>query len=225
MESLAIDNKIVTAVIPFFNPENIFSKVIQDTLPFVDELVLVNDGSTISFDDDSLFSNSKIHRINFETNKGKGTALRIGIAKALSLGSKYIIMLDSDYQHEPKYIPLFLQELKSSQFVIGKRNISFKDMPYMRVLSNTITSKILSIKTKQNILDSQSGFRGFDASILPDILPDSSGFEAESEMILRAAKKGIQISFIDISTRYANQKSSIKAFDVIPKFITVILKY
>jgi hypothetical protein len=98
-------------------------------------------------------------------------------------------------------------------------------MPFMRVLSNTITSKVLSIKTKQNILDSQSGFRGFDASIIQDILPDTTGFEAESEMILRVAKKGIQISFIDISTKYDNQKSSIKALDVIPKFIKVILKY
>lgn len=95
----------------------------------------------------------------------------------------------------------------------------------MRVLSNTITSKILSIKTKQNILDSQSGFRGFESSILQDILPETTGFEAESEMILRAAKKGIEISFIDISTKYDNQKSAIKAFTVIPKFIKVILKY
>lgn len=221
---MVIDKKLVAAVIPFFNPENIFGKVILDTLPFVDGLILVNDGSTQLLDD-SLFANSKIHLINFESNVGKGSALRTGVTKALSLGSTYIITLDSDYQHEPKYIPFFLQALEISKFVIGRRNISFKEMPFMRVLSNTITSKILSIKTKQDILDSQSGFRGFDASILQDILPETTGFEAESEMILRAAKKGIEISFIDISTKYDNQKSAIKALTVIPKFIKVILKY
>jgi len=211
-------------VIPFFNPESIFTKVIEDTLPLVDKLVLVNDGSTQKIEY-SFISNEKIQLINFEKNKGKGAALKAGIAEAISLGCKYIITLDSDYQHEPNFIPAFVDALAASKFVIGKRNISFKEMPFMRVLSNTITSKILSFKTKQKILDSQSGFRGFDASILTEILPETNGFEAESEMILRAAKRGIRISFIDISTRYNNQKSAIKAIDVIIKFIKVILKY
>jgi hypothetical protein len=98
-------------------------------------------------------------------------------------------------------------------------------MPFMRVLSNTITSKVLSIKTKQKIFDSQSGYRGFDTSIIPLIIPETNGFEAESEMILRAAKNKIPISFIDISTKYDNQKSSIKAFNAIISFIKVIIKY
>jgi len=115
--------------------------------------------------------------------------------------------------------------LKNSQFVIGKRNFSFSKMPFMRVLSNTITSLVLSIKTRQKIYDSQSGYRGFDARILRKILPVTNEFEAESEMILKAAGNKIPISFIDISTKYDNQKSSIKAFNAIINFIKVILKY
>ena len=224
MENLAIDKPFVSAVIPFYNPEIIFRKVIEDTLPYVDKLILVNDGSTQKTDDLKV-TDAKIILLELEKNMGKGAALKRGINEALTLGSMFIITLDSDYQHEPGFIPLFLIALKSSKFVIGKRNISFKRMPFLRVLSNTITSKVLSLKTKQRILDSQSGFRGFDASILQDILPATNGFEAESEMILLAAKKGIKISFVDISTRYNNQKSSIKALDVILKFINVILKY
>ncbi len=224
MESSAIDKPFVSAVIPFYNPENIFRKVIEDTLPYVDKLILVNDGSTKKFDD-LIPIDSKINLLEFEKNMGKGAALKRGIDQALTLGSRFIITLDSDYQHEPEFIPLFLKALGSSKFVIGRRNISFQQMPFLRVLSNTITSKVLSLKTKQKIFDSQSGFRGFDASILPDILPATNGFEAESEMILLAAKKGIEIAFVNISTRYENQKSSIKALDVILKFINVILKY
>ena len=214
----------VTAIIPFYNPEKIFRKVIEDTLPLVDYLVLVNDGSTQEVTD-LLVIESKVRIFKLENNSGKGAALKRGFSEAIALGSRYIITLDSDYQHEPKYIPLFLETLKTSKFVIGKRNISFSAMPFMRVLSNTITSKVLSIKTKQKISDSQSGFRGFDASILPSILPETNGFEAESEMILRAATKNISISFIDISTKYDNQKSSIKAFNAIISFLKVIIKY
>ena len=198
--------------------------MIEDTLPLVDYLILVDDGSTHKVDQ-YLFDISKILILKNQTNLGKGAALRKGFEKALELGSKYILTLDSDYQHEPKFIPLFLEALKRSEFVIGQRNFSFSKMPFMRVLSNTITSKVLSIKTKQNIHDSQSGFRGFDARILKNILPVTNGFESESEMILRAARNKIQISFIDISTKYDNQKSSIKALSAIVNFIKVILKY
>ena len=214
----------ITAIIPFYNPENVFRKVIDDTLPLVDYLVLVNDGSTNDVSD-LLVHDQKIHFFNLESNSGKGAALRRGFAEAIALGSRYIITLDSDYQHEPKYIPAFLASLTTCRFVIGKRNISFPQMPFMRVLSNTITSKVLSFKTKQKIFDSQSGFRGFEASVIAVILPETNGFEAESEMILRAAKNNIPISFIDISTKYDNQKSSIKAFNAIISFIKVIIKY
>jgi len=224
LENLSIDNLLVTAVIPFYNPESKFKKVIEDTLPFVDYLVLVNDGSTQNVNH-LIATDAKISLITIENNSGKGAALKKGFRKALALGSKYIITLDSDYQHEPKFIPGFIEALKTSGFIIGKRNISFSQMPFMRVLSNTLTSKVLSIKTKQKIFDSQSGFRGFNASIIQSILPETNGFEAESEMILRAANKGIHISFIDISTKYDNQKSSIKALKVIINFLKVIMKY
>ncbi|MDP3682831.1 MAG: glycosyltransferase family 2 protein, partial [Ignavibacteria bacterium] len=146
MESLAIDKPFVAAVIPFYNPENIFRKVIEDTLPYVDKLILVNDGSTQKIDD-LIVTDSKINLLEFEKNMGKGAALKRGINEALIFGSEFIITLDSDYQHEPGFIPLFLKALESSKFVIGKRNISFKQMPFLRVLSNTITSKVLSLKT------------------------------------------------------------------------------
>ncbi|MFA4923434.1 MAG: glycosyltransferase family 2 protein [Ignavibacteriaceae bacterium] len=215
---------MVTAVIPFYNPENIFKKVIEDVLPFVDYLILVNDGSTVDVNH-LIENNSKIHLITFAINSGKGFALKKGFLEAMVLGSEYIITLDCDYQHEPVFIPDFIKALKTSDFVIGKRNFSFAKMPFMRVLSNTITSKVLSVKTKQKIFDSQSGYRGFNASILQSILPETNGFEAESEMILRAANKGIPISFIDISTKYDNQKSSIKALSAISNFLKVIIKY
>lgn len=224
MESKSIDNLLVTAVIPFYNPEKIFKKVIEDVLPLVDYLVLVNDGSTQDVNH-LIASNAKVYLIKLENNSGKGAALKKGFGKAIALGSRYIITLDSDYQHEPKYIPAFLEALKTSGFIIGKRNFSFSQMPFMRVLSNTITSKVLSIKTKQKIFDSQSGFRGFDSSIIQSILPETNGFEAESEMILLAANKGIPISFVDISTKYDNQKSSINALKSIISFLKVIMKY
>jgi len=224
LENLSTDNFLVSAIIPFYNPENIFEKVIEDVLPFVDHLILVNDGSTDEVHH-LIKQSDKIHLFTFEKNSGKGAALKKGFEEAINLGSNYVITLDSDYQHEPKFIPQFIEALKSSRFVIGKRTISFSCMPFMRVLSNTITSKILSFKTKQKIFDSQSGYRGFDCEIIPSILPESIGFEAESEMILLAAKNGISISFIDISTRYDNGRSAIKAFNSITSFLKVIMKH
>ena len=96
-------------------------------------------------------------------------------------------------------------------------------MPIHRKLSNYLTSKILSIKTGCNILDSQSGYRAFRTNILSKVLPSYSGFEAESEMIVKICKNNYSIGFKEISTIYGNDDSKMKALPTIIGFIKVIL--
>ncbi len=97
-------------------------------------------------------------------------------------------------------------------------------MPIHRRLSNYLTSKILSVKTGFNILDSQSGFRAFKTKILSNILPDYSGFEAESEMIVKISKNNYSLGFTEISTIYGEDNSKMKAIPTIIGFIKVILR-
>ncbi len=95
-------------------------------------------------------------------------------------------------------------------------------MPIQRRLSNKLTSLLLSIKTGQKIIDSQCGFRAYKSEVIKNIKTNFPGFEAESEMIIKAARKGYKIGFVDITTIYGDEKSKMKPVRAIIGFLRVL---
>lgn len=212
----------ICAVIPFFNEEKHIQDVLDKVLKFVDTVILVNDGST----DNScqLINNyNNVIILNHKTNLGKGAALKTGFLQSIKLNSELTITIDGDNQHDPSLIPELLKKIEQFDCVIGNRIKNNSTMPIHRRLSNYLTSKILSLKTGIEILDSQSGFRVFKTTILPNILPRFSGFEAESEMIVNIAKNKYSLGYSEISTIYGDDESKMKAIPTIIGFIKVLL--
>ncbi len=188
---------------------------------YVDCVIAVDDGS----DDNSaskIAGNEKVVLIKNIVNRGKGYSLNIGFRKSIELNSVFTITLDADLQHPPEYIPKFLDKLKENDVVIGNRLNDFKNMPLQRILSNKLTSVLLTLKTKREIIDSQCGFRGYRTKILSTIIPKFSGFEAESEIIVKAARNNYKIDFVSIPTIYGEEKSKMKSVQAITGFIKVL---
>ncbi len=222
MNNILKKNK-VCAVIPFYNESKSIGGIIRDTLPFVDRVIAVNDGST----DDSLLNvvkDDRVTLISYSANKGKGFALNEGFKKSIEGNFDFTVTIDADFQHKPEYIPSLIKGLEDNDVIIGNRLNKMNRMPVQRILSNKITSFLLSIKTKQKILDSQCGFRAYRTKVLNSILPSFTGFEAESEIILNAAKNNFRIAFVYVPTIYNNGKSKMRPFEAIKGFIKVMLK-
>lgn len=212
----------ICAVIPFFNEEKHLREVINKVLKYVDKIILVNDGST----DNSIKLIKQTDRIiilSHESNLGKGSALKTGFEHSIKINSEITVSIDADNQHDPSFIPDLVKKTKQFDCVIGNRLKTKSSMPIHRRLSNYLTSKILSIKTGFDILDSQSGFRVFKTNILSNILPSFTGFEAESEMIVKISKCKYSLGFTEISTIYGDDSSKMKAIPTIIGFIKVIL--
>jgi len=215
-----VQNKIC-AVIPFYNEEKTISEIINRTLQYVDKIIAVNDGST----DNSKQKINDVQNvivIDYEKNYGKGFALNKGFEKALELGYDTVVTLDSDLQHDPVFILDLLREIENYGIVIGNRLNNLADMPLQRRLSNKITSFLLSVKTGQKILDSQSGFRAIRSDVLRVVKTRKHGYEAESEQIILAARNGFKIGFVNTSTIYGNEKSKIKPVKTILAFIKTL---
>ena len=85
-----------------------------------------------------------------------------------------------------------------------------------------LTSFLLSRKTGQKIIDSQCGFRAYRLEVIKNIQTNYLGFEAESEMIIKVAKRGFKIVFVDVPTIYGNEKSKMKPFQAIFGFLRVL---
>ena len=209
------------AIIPFFNEENTIEEVVEKTLRYVDYIIAVDDGSNDN-SSSKISNNGKVDLIKNVNNRGKGYSLGVGFRKSIELNSEFTITLDADLQHPPEYILKFLEKLKENDVVIGNRLNDFKDMPLQRILSNKITSTLLTLKTKKKIIDSQCGFRGFKTKILSSIIPKFYGFEAESEIIVKAARNNYKIDFVDIPTIYGKEKSKMRSLQAITGFIKVL---
>mgnify|MGYP000397285542 CR=1 FL=1 len=101
-------------IIPTFNNHKTLQKVIEGVLLYTKNIIIVNDGST-----DSTFEilkkYSQIQQLHLPKNKGKGNALRHGFKHAFNLGYHYAITIDSDGQHFPKDIPIFINELEKAE--------------------------------------------------------------------------------------------------------------
>ncbi|PID59627.1 MAG: hypothetical protein CR986_05000 [Ignavibacteriae bacterium] len=214
----------VCAVIPCFNEITTIEETIRKTSDYLDKVILVDDGSTDGLN--KLKFSNKVIYCKHTKNLGKGAALKTGFLKSIELNFDITITLDADGQHDPSCIPKFIEtmEKENNDCVIGRRQRDFKTMPPHRILSNYLTSKLLSLKTKLEILDSQSGYRAFRTKIIKNILPSYSGFEAESEMLVNLSRNNYILGHVEIPTIYGNDNSKMKAIDTIVGFLKVMLK-
>lgn len=211
----------IAVVIPFYNEQQTLPEIINRTLPFVDIIIAVNDGSTDEFLK-HIRINERIVLVSNKKNEGKGFAINKGLKKSIELKSDITVTLDADLQHPPEFIPSLIQKLDENDLVLGNRLSDLKGMPFQRILSNKLTSFLLGIKLKQFIPDSQCGFRAYKTSILHEIIPESKGYEAETEILIKAKRKGFKIGFAEIPTIYGNQKSKMKSFKTIKGFLRVL---
>lgn len=125
-------------------------------------------------------------------------------------------------QHNPKSIPALLSRLDNFDLVVGNRLKDLSGMPFQRIMSNKLTSFLLRKKTGMEVIDSQCGFRAFSREVLMNVKSRTNGYEAESEIIILAARAGFKIGFVEVQTIYGNEKSKMNPVKAIFGFIKVL---
>lgn len=213
----------ICALVPFFNEEKYIRETVKKIAEHVDLIIAIDDGST----DKSAQNISDLPKVKIfahEKNYGKGAAIKTGFKKALECNCELLFTIDADLQHKPELMPDFLEKLRATNadIIIGNRLNDLREMPIQRRASNLITSKLLSLKTGYEISDSQSGYRLFKTENLEKLFPRFSGFEAESEIIVKAARNNLKIEFVNIPTIYNDSESKMKSLSAIIGFIKVL---
>lgn len=214
----------IAAVIPARNESKHIRSVIERTLPFVDYVVVVDDGSA----DDTVViakavSDPKVVAIKHSINLGKGAALITGCDVAVHLKADIIVCLDADGQHNPESIPQFTKAIieQQSDIVFGMRKFNHK-MPMMMLLGNRFLSAFINWFFRVLVHDTQSGYRAFTADAFQKMRWESSGYEAETEMIVRASEQKLKYAEIEIDTIYHDSYKGTTAIDGIRIFLHIL---
>jgi len=192
----------VCAVIPAFNEELHVGAVAAEAARHVDEVVVVDDGST-----DRTIDVARAERatcLALPSHLGKGAALRFGIEYAQSHGFTHVLTLDGDGQHSPGDIPALIGTARATgaDLVIGARTFDRRNMPRSRFLSNTIGSRFASWLVGCAIRDSQSGFRLFRLEKMRGMPLRSRAYEFEMELLIKYARRGCSIAHAPVRTIY-----------------------
>jgi len=190
----------VSLIIPAYNEEEAISPVIEEYYPFVDEIIVVDDGSTDkTYELACAHQDDKVHVCQHKKNQGKVGALLTGVHESTG---DIIVFTDADCTYPARYIPGFLTELnKGADLVLGVRNIDTMNIPLFNRIGNVVFSTMATYISGKFISDGQTGYRAFKREMLDELLVSAKSLEFETKMTVRAAKLGYIISEIPIEYR------------------------
>ena len=195
---------------------------LRQALPNVTVLV-VDDGSVDATGDAARMAGAIV--VRHEVNQGKGAALQTGFDEALKRGADGVLALDADGQHDPAVAPRLVAELDKADLVIGSREGDRTGMPWLRRVTNDVTTWFVSRLAGQRVPDSQSGYRAIRASVLRAVRPESRRFDYESEFLIGAARAGFRIGQAPIPTLYNAPGSHIHPVRDTIRFIRLVWRH
>lgn len=220
---LAKSRKVVV-VIPVYNNCATIGKVIEDVRQYVDDVWVVNDGSTDCVLD-VLADVPDLHVLSYTPNRGKGYALRLAIKETYKAGYDYMISMDADGQHFASDIPLFIDEIVKNpgSLIVGSRNLSADNMPGKNSFANKFSNFWYRVETLQTLNDTQSGFRLYPLALLHDMNFLTNRYEFEVEVLVRSAWKGVRVVNIPISVYYPPKGERVSHFKPAKDFTRISL--
>ncbi len=212
----------VCCIIPAYQESRAIERVVRLSQKFCSCVIVVDDGSTDGTGKIARESGAIV--LQHPRNLGKGAALRTGFNYAIDQPCEAIVTLDGDLQHNPHSIPRFLEKLNEGfDVVVGSRySTQTEEMPFMRKLSNLITTQALRVFFKVPVTDSQSGYRAFKRQVLETIQVRDDGFSAETEILIDAKRAGFEISEVPIATSYGDEESKIRAHRDISRWLLTL---
>jgi glycosyltransferase involved in cell wall biosynthesis len=203
----------ICALIAAFNEEPYVRQVVAGTARLVSQVVVVDDGSTDATAAKATEAGAIVLR--HDRNRGKGRAIRTGLVYVLERQYSHVLLLDADLQHDPAEIPRLIDQAECGigDFVLGEREFAKDAMPAARFYSNVIGSRILSRFIGADVADSQSGFRLIRADFLRKIALTATGYEIETEMLIKLIRAGATVERVPLRRlQYEGARSKIRPF-------------
>lgn len=195
----------VCALVPAFNEAATIAEVLAGVRPFVTGIVVVDDGSTDETAAHARAAGATV--LQHARNAGKGHAVRTGLAHVLAASAPaftHVLLIDGDMQHRPADVPKLIETATrtGAELVVGERLFDKAQMPSSRYYSNVIGSWALSGFIGAPIRDSQSGFRLIACDALRGMPLTATGYEVETEMLIRLARRGVRMASVPVTLSY-----------------------
>lgn len=214
-----------TAIIPVYNEEEVVGEIIMRTLRFVDEVIVIDDGSTDRTPyivDEVSRIDKRVRVLHVRPNRGKGNAIRIGLREARG---EIIVIQDADGEYPPEQIPNIVEPIKrgKADVIFGSRFMgSCSGMHYTHLIANYTLSLAASIFLMQRVTDVMTGAKAWLNS--HHLAPRPSGFMVEADltaMLICNSRRFIEVPYYYMRRRIGEAK--IKPLDFFKSLFWIII--
>jgi glycosyltransferase involved in cell wall biosynthesis len=214
------------AIIPAYREEQHIGDIVRRTRQQLDHVVVIDDGSSDNTAGCAREAGAEV--IVHSQNRGKGEAIKTGLRHWLDRQFTYVIILDADGQHLPEEIDRFIAAAAQAgdhSFFLGNRMDNLIGMPFVRRVVNRYMSNRISRICRQEIPDTQCGFRMLDRQLIPELLEGGNRFDYETEMLIIASRQGYRIESVPITTVYSDEVSKIRPARDTIRFFKLMRRY
>ncbi len=190
----------VSIVVPYYNPGSRLRSTVEHMVRVLDasgmtfEIITVSDGST----DGSPFTlegfpESVVRRVSFDTNMGKGRALRAGLGMGRG---RYLGFIDADGDISPEFLAPFVSVMRSNEpdIIIGSKRHPESSVHYppLRRLYSWGYQRLIQLLFRLHVKDTQVGIKMVDRKVVADVLPmlRESRFALDLELLVLARRLG-----------------------------------
>ena len=196
--------------IPAFNEERNIASIITKLRSISDTIVVCNDGSSDLTSEIAERMGAVV--INHEKNLGYGGAIRSIFLKAKELDGDILVTFDADGQHRIEDIENVITPIveEKADLVIGSRFLdeSEKEVPQYRKVGIKVITKITNASIKEQITDSQSGFRAYSKKVLEKLVLSDKGMGISTEILIKANNFNFRIGEVPIKVSYEGETST-----------------
>jgi glycosyltransferase involved in cell wall biosynthesis len=205
----------VSVVIPCLNEAESIGRCVAAAQRVLDEhglqgeVVVVDNGSE---DGSGALARLAGARVVHEPRRGYGSAYLAGFEEARG---DYIVMIDADLTYDFEEIPRFVRELQAgAELVMGNRMQAVEPGAMSRLsrIGNPLLSGFLNLLFQTPVRDAHCGMRALRRDVLPLLGLQATGMEFASEMVIRAARGGLEIRELPIALHPREGDSKLAPF-------------
>ena len=202
---------------PAYNAEATLERTVADIPKIVDQIILVDDGSTDRTAE--LAVRMRLHTVRHGRNRGYGANQKTCYSEALKQGADIVLMVHPDYQYTPKLIPALAHCIASGLYdvALGSRILGGRalagGMPLYKYVANRALTAIENVLVDQKLSEYHTGYRAFSRRVL-ETLPlheNSDDFVFDNQVLIQAAYFGFNIAEVTCPTSYFPEASTIGA--------------